>query len=152
LGNLQRLLLGGDDVVQDDLQLVLGAQLEIVRCELGLGGETRARQLRLADLKVGATALRAAADPSPQIDVPAAGNAGAADRGGAVGVVFGGAGGGVAGPLAPDCPYPAAAQVDLGPETRLRLAHERAGFLHPGRGRLDVLVRDVELRLETVQH
>src|SRR5262249_23842083 len=44
------------------------------------------------------------------------------------------------------------AEADLGPESRLCLADESAGFLHGRGGRLDVLVRDVELRLEVVQN
>ena len=34
--DLQGLLFGGDNVIQDDLQLILGTQLEVIRGELGM--------------------------------------------------------------------------------------------------------------------
>ena len=70
LGDLQRLLLGRHDVVQNDLQLILGAQLEIVGGELGLRGQPRAARAAALACAEARAAFGRAADLAPDIDLP----------------------------------------------------------------------------------
>ena len=61
--------LGDHGVVQQLLQLVLGAQLEIIGRELGLRGQARRGERRRARLRGGLVALDRAADLAPDVEV-----------------------------------------------------------------------------------
>ena len=70
LGDLQRLGLGDDGVVQQLFQLILGAQLKIIGRKFGLRGQPRGRERRGTRLGGGHIAFGAAADPAPDVEVP----------------------------------------------------------------------------------
>src|SRR6185437_3474787 len=59
-----------DDVVENDVELVLGAQLEVGSRERRLLGQFGARERCLAGLRAGAAALDIAADLAPYVDRP----------------------------------------------------------------------------------
>ena len=72
LGDLERELFGNDDVIQEALQLILGAQFKVVGGKLALGRQCRCRQRGDTGLRRCAVALDGAANLAPDIQCPVA--------------------------------------------------------------------------------
>src|SRR6185437_11267630 len=149
-GDLKGAPEGLDAGVEQPLELVGDAQLQIVGGEQGLGGKTGGGEIAGARLRVGDIALDGAADASPDVELPAC-------RGGDIELVLhpraaGDRGAAGTGARALSGALRRSIYRERREKPGARLGDDRTRLAVGGLGGLEVLIGDVDLSLELVEH